>query len=140
MSCIFCRIVDAQDNAAVIYDDESVMAFLDIKPFSLGHTLVIPKKHFPDFNLMPPGDMEHFFSVLQKTALAVQKGCGAKGLNIVSNIGKAAGQSVFHCHFHLIPRYGSDHFRMKAVTRSYRSAEEKADILCRIRNCIQCED
>jgi histidine triad (HIT) family protein len=118
MKCIFCEIVDAKAPAVVLYENDSVMAFLDINPMNFGHTLVIPKKHYHDFSTIPAKETADLIHAMQIVSKAVRDGVKADGYNIISNNGTAAGQSVSHFHFHIIPRFSSD-FHMKVNLKKY---------------------
>lgn len=103
--CIFCKIINKEIPGHTIYEDEHVLAFLDISQSTKGHTLIIPKNHAKDIFSMTEDDMAHIFTVVPKLAKALKETFNANGLNIVNNNGEAAGQTVFHYHVHLIPRY-----------------------------------
>ena len=104
-SCIFCRIAQKQVPASLVYEDENVMAFLDIKPLNEGHTLVIPKAHYESIFEIPLDLVAYLHGVTKKIAFAVKKATGADGISISQQNGKAAGQEIFHLHVHVIPRY-----------------------------------
>ncbi|MBI2355843.1 MAG: HIT family protein [Candidatus Doudnabacteria bacterium] len=106
--CIFCKIVNKEIPAEIVYEDDSVVAFLDIRPVSKGHTLVVPKKHSNDFLSTEDDVLEALIPEIKKIGAAVMKAVGAHGMNISTNHGAAAGQVVFHLHFHLIPRFSND--------------------------------
>ena len=103
--CIFCKIINKEIPGHIIYEDNHVLAFLDISQSTKGHTLIIPKNHAQDVFSMTPEDMAHIFTIVPKLATALKSTFNANGLNIVNNNGEAAGQTVFHYHVHLIPRY-----------------------------------
>ena len=103
--CIFCKIINKEIPGHTIYEDEHVLAFLDISQSTKGHTLIIPKNHAQDIFSMTEEDMAHIFTVVPKLAKALKETFSANGLNIVNNNGESAGQTVFHYHVHLIPRY-----------------------------------
>ncbi len=105
--CIFCKIVNGEIPAKVVYEDEYVLAFLDINPRSKGHTLVIPKKHYETFDEIPDEELSKFILGVKRTVEKLKK-LGFKGYNIVNNNGKVAGQEVNHVHFHIIPRFGEE--------------------------------
>ncbi|OLO36442.1 HIT family protein [Alkalihalophilus pseudofirmus] len=105
-NCIFCKIVQGDIPAAKVYEDEHVLAFMDISQVTKGHTLVIPKVHQENIFELDEEVASHLFSVVPKIANAIKKQFKPLGLNIVNNNGEAAGQTVFHYHIHLIPRYG----------------------------------
>lgn len=109
MACVFCDIVAGKAPAVRIYEDDDYLAFLDIRPFTRGHTLVIPKEHFVDLTDTPPGLVAGMATVGQHVAKASREsGLHADGNNIAINDGKAAFQSVFHIHLHVVPRRTGD--------------------------------
>jgi histidine triad (HIT) family protein len=108
MDCIFCQIVAGQIPCTKIYEDERVLAFLDISPVSDGHTLVIPKEHCTKVHNCSEKSFAALTSILPKIALAVSDTVGADGYNVLCNNGRAAGQLVEHLHFHIIPRMTGD--------------------------------
>ncbi len=98
--------------AEKIYEDEEVVAFLDISPITKGHTLVIPKRHFKDLVDTPADLLAKLISVVKDVAPAITRAMGADGFNVGLNNGKAAGQVVYHIHFHIIPRFTYDNLKM----------------------------
>jgi histidine triad (HIT) family protein len=104
-SCIFCKIARKQAPASLVYEDEKVMAFLDIRPLNEGHTLVIPKEHYETIFEIPEELIAHLHKIVKRTALAVKKATEADGISIIQQNGKAANQEVSHLHVHVIPRY-----------------------------------
>lgn len=103
--CIFCKIVKKEIPASIVYEDEQVLAFLDISQVTKGHTLVIPKQHYANFLECDPEVLCHLMQVAQKLAQQIVANTNALGMNILSNVHEVAGQSVPHFHLHLIPRY-----------------------------------
>jgi histidine triad (HIT) family protein len=106
--CIFCKMVAGQIPVTKIYEDEVVLAFLDIGPLSDGHTLVIPKQHFEKLHECPAEVLGPVASRLGKIAKAVAGAMNSEGYNVLCNNGRAAGQLVEHLHFHIIPRNTGD--------------------------------
>ncbi len=106
--CLFCKMVAGQIPVAKIYEDEVVLAFLDIGPISDGHTLVIPKQHFEKLHDCPSELFGSFSSRIGKVAEAVTTAMDAEGYNVLCNNGRAAGQLIGHLHFHIIPRNTGD--------------------------------
>jgi histidine triad (HIT) family protein len=104
-SCAFCKIVRKQAPASLVYEDEKVMAFLDIRPLNEGHTLVIPKEHYETIYEIPEELIAYLHKIVKRTALAVKKATEADGISIIQQNGKAANQEVSHLHVHVIPRY-----------------------------------
>ncbi len=107
-NCIFCKIVAGEMPAAKVYENEHVLAFLDISQVTEGHTLVIPKKHEKDVYELSEESAAHVFQAVPKIARAIKKQFKPAGLNLLNNNEAQAGQSVFHYHVHLLPRYGQE--------------------------------
>lgn len=109
MDCVFCQIVAGRAPAVRIYEDDSYLGFLDIRPFTRGHTLVIPKRHSVDLTDTPASTLAGLMTIGQRIAQATRvSGLAATGNNIAINDGKSAFQSVFHIHLHVIPRRDGD--------------------------------
>ena len=104
-SCIFCKIVRKQAAASIIYEDEKVMAFLDIRPLNEGHTLVIPKQHYADIFDTPEEVLSQIYKVAKQVSVAAKKVTKSDGITIIQQNGKAAGQDIFHIHVHVVPRF-----------------------------------
>ncbi len=104
-SCTFCRIVRKKAPASIVFEDEQVLAFLDIKPLNTGHTLVIPKEHHETIFDVSEELVAYLHGVTKRVALAVKKATRADGISIFQQNGKAAGQQIFHFHVHVVPRY-----------------------------------
>jgi histidine triad (HIT) family protein len=104
-SCVFCKIVRKQVSASLVYEDENVLAFLDIRPLNEGHTLVIPKEHYATIFEVPEELVAHLHRIVKRVALAVRDITKADGISIIQQNGKAADQEVFHLHVHVIPRF-----------------------------------
>ncbi|WP_110114378.1 HIT family protein [Bacillus sp. CGMCC 1.16541] len=105
-NCIFCKITRGEIPCAKVFENEHVLAFLDISQVTKGHTLVIPKVHKQDLFELTPEIASNLFEVVPKIANAIKAEYNPIGLNLLNNNGEKAGQSVFHFHMHLIPRYG----------------------------------
>ena len=101
-NCIFCKIISGEIPSSKVYEDDKVLAFLDISQATKGHTLVIPKEHVRNILEMSAETAETVFSRVPKIARAVQKATGAIGMNILNNNEEVAGQTVFHAHIHLV--------------------------------------
>ena len=106
--CIFCKIIEGKIPSTKIYEDDDVLAFLDISQTTIGHALVVSKEHYPNFLSTPKEVMHKVMDVAQRIGQAEIATLGAKGINVLTNVNKEAGQSVFHFHVHVIPRYVSD--------------------------------
>ena len=106
--CIFCAIAAGEIPSFKFYEDEQVLAYLDINPFSKGHTLVIPKKHSTGLLDTDDETLAAIVARVKKVAAHIQEKLGCDGFNIVQNNGEAAGQTVRHVHFHIVPRWNGD--------------------------------
>lgn len=124
--CIFCKIVNGDIPSAKVFENEHVVAFLDISQVTKGHTLIIPKVHKENVYELTPEISQHVFEVAPQIANALKATYNPVGMNLVNNNGEQAGQTVFHFHLHLIPRYGEgDGFG--AVWKSHQSQYSSED-------------
>ncbi|MBI5224765.1 HIT family protein [Candidatus Micrarchaeota archaeon] len=121
--CIFCKIIEGKLPCWKVYEDKSHIAFLDLYPAVKGHVLVIPKKHYAHFSQIHHKEIGNFIEAVQKVAMGVKKAMKADGINVFLNEGKAAGQIVFHAHFHIIPRYENDGINFSVGRDSYLDGE-----------------
>jgi histidine triad (HIT) family protein len=128
-SCIFCKIVQKQAPSSIIYEDETVMAFLDIRPLNMGHTLVIPKAHYVDIFDIPQTLLSQIHKIVKQVSSPVKEATNADGISIIQQNGKAAGQDIFHIHVHVVPRFEGQKLppfhELKEVERSKLNAMAK---------------
>lgn len=125
--CIFCKIVNGDIPSSKVFENEHVMAFLDISQITKGHTLIIPKIHNENIYDLSPEAARNIFEVVPQIANAIKEQFNPIGMNVITNTGEQAGQTVFHYHMHLIPRYGSgDGFG--AVWKSHQSNYTPSDL------------
>jgi len=106
--CVFCAIAAGEIPSFKVYEDELVLAYLDINPFTRGHTLVIPKAHSTGLLDTDEATLAAVIARVKKVAAIVKEKLGCDGFNLLQNNGAAAGQTVMHLHFHIVPRYGSE--------------------------------
>ncbi|OGE80081.1 MAG: hypothetical protein A2660_00320 [Candidatus Doudnabacteria bacterium RIFCSPHIGHO2_01_FULL_45_18] len=106
--CVFCKIIAGEIPSDKVYEDEFVLSFLDLHPVMPGHTLIMPKQHSDGFLSTDDEILRQLVPEMKKIAKAVMQVTSAHGVNISTNHGAAAGQSVFHLHFHIIPRFDKD--------------------------------
>jgi len=135
MECTFCKIIFHHLPAEVLYENDHVIAILDINPIHFGHALVIPKTHCLDFLSIPETDLHDVLHATQIVARAIVKSLKLEGFNIFSNNGRIAGQSVFHFHMHITPRYPGDNIRFVLQLKSYQEGS-MADYAEKIRQYI----
>lgn len=102
--CVFCKIIDGEIPARMIYESEDAVAFLDLSPWQTGHSLVIPRRHVADV-LEDDTVLETLAPTVVEVAKLLKSKLGATACNIISNAGKDSGQEVFHAHVHVVPRY-----------------------------------
>lgn len=107
-TCIFCRIAAGEIPSATVYEDDLFRAILDIAPAHKGHVIILPKVHADDLLSAPEEVAARLLPVAQKVAVALKKTVHCDGVNILQNNGTAAGQTVFHLHMHVIPRFDGD--------------------------------
>ena len=106
--CIFCKIVNNEIPSYKVYEDDMVLAFLDVHPMARGHTLVIPKKHYKDIFDIDEEVLSRIGLVCQKIAKSMKDNLGVDGVNLYHASGVDAEQTVFHAHMHIIPRRKDD--------------------------------
>lgn len=125
--CIFCKIVEKEIPATVVYEDSKVMAFLDVNPANKGHTLVIPKNHYETLGEVPDPTLAEISIVCKKVSKAVLKAVETTDFNIVQSNGEISGQVVPHVHFHIIPRFKNDGLTLGRLNRApYSYGENEA--------------
>lgn len=131
--CPFCRIISGELKAEILYESSESLAFLDINPINFGHALVVTKKHFKDFSELPYGVLHDVVDTLQAVSKAIVESVRPAGFNIFNNNGLAAGQTVFHFHFHVAPRYNDDGLIVKPQLKTYESPGQMAEYARKIR-------
>lgn len=125
--CLFCKIAAGDIPSTRVCEDGLCVAFMDIGPVVPGHVLVIPRAHHDAITSTPPELAAHLLNVAQRVARAQKSALGAVAVNIFTNDGALAGQSVFHTHFHVIPQFENDHHAWNWEPRPYASpADAKA--------------
>jgi histidine triad (HIT) family protein len=122
--CLFCKLVAKAIPAHIVYEDDDALAFLDVKPVNVGHTLIVPKAHHADFAATPDELISKLTVLAKRVAAAAVAAVGADGFNIGVNAGAAAGQVIFHTHIHVMPRFTNDghqHWAKKQVAEGEMS-------------------
>jgi histidine triad (HIT) family protein len=107
-NCIFCLIAQHRAPATIVYEDDATLAFMDIHPFTRGHTLVIPREHVENIFELQDGIGARIIETTHHVAVALRDALMPEGMNVTQANGRAAGQTVFHFHFHLLPRWRGD--------------------------------
>lgn len=107
-NCIFCKIANGEIPSTTVYEDDMFRVILDLSPATEGHALILPKQHMANIYEMDETTAQKVFVLASHIATAMKKALNCDGINIVQNNGEAAGQTVFHFHMHIIPRYIND--------------------------------
>ena len=122
-NCIFCKIANGEIPSATICEDENFRVILDLGPANHGHALILPKEHYANLPELDPALAAKVLPLAAKIGEAQRKALGCDGFNVLQNNGRAAGQSVFHFHVHVIPRYENDGKIPGWVPGSYAEGE-----------------
>ncbi len=126
-NCIFCKIANGKIPSTTLYEDDNFRVIFDIAPASFGHAIILPKNHAANIYELSDEDASKIFVVAKKVATALKQVLQCDGINILQNNGEIAGQTVFHLHVHIIPRYKGD-----TVTISWKPGEADLDELKKI--------
>lgn len=131
-NCIFCKIAAGEIPSATIYEDDDFRVILDIEPASKGHALILPKEHYANLYELPEELASKALIVAKKVIASMTEIVGCDGYNVLQNNGEVAGQTVFHFHIHLIPRYKEDDVTI-AWSQGKLTDELKAEILSKMK-------
>ena len=129
--CIFCKIVAGEIPSQILYEDEKFKVILDVGPATRGHALILPKNHYANLYELPEEDAAEAMKLAKRMMIKMTEKLNCDGFNIVQNNGEVAGQTVFHFHMHLIPRYKNDGEILK-----YVAGEPDQEELAQIRKMI----
>ena len=132
--CIFCKLANGEIPTNALYEDDIVKVIFDANPAAKGHVLILPKEHFDNIYELDDDTAAHVFKVAAKISKAYKKALDFDGLNIVQNNGEVAGQTVFHFHMHLIPRYEGDQVGITWKPGTLTD-EVKNEILEKLKSC-----
>jgi len=130
--CIFCKIVSGELPAEKIAEDDHTLAFMDIRPWTRGHALVIPKQHHRNLYEIEVADLGHTLDAAQRLAIRMRDALGAEGVNLLNSCEAAAWQTVFHFHVHVIPRWSDDPLKLPGQPRE-PEGEELAEVAAELR-------
>ncbi|HWT76206.1 MAG TPA: HIT family protein [Mobilitalea sp.] len=125
-NCIFCKIIAGEIPSATVYEDDDFKVIMDISPAAKGHTIILSKKHAANLFELDDDTASKALLVARKVATAMKEELGCDGINLLQNNGEAAGQTVFHYHMHLIPRFNGDQVKMTWVHGKYADGEAAA--------------
>ncbi|GAC57647.1 HIT family protein [Gordonia hirsuta DSM 44140 = NBRC 16056] len=124
--CIFCAIVAGTGPADIVYTDEHIVGFLDIRPITVGHTLLVPRTHHTGLADLPAETGARLFAAGQRVAAAAKAALDADGINLALNDGKSAFQTVFHTHLHVVPRHSGDKLQFAKGLLTRRGGDRKS--------------
>ena len=122
-NCIFCKLANGDIPTATVYEDEYLRAIMDAAPANKGHIIILPKSHAANIYELEDEYVSRAFVLAKKLAVALKKLTGCDGVNILQNNGEAAGQTVFHFHVHVIPRFKNDDCTIVWKPTSYEDGE-----------------
>ena len=131
--CIFCAIAEHRSPASILYEDEESIAFFDVFPIAKGHTLVIPKKHYADLYELADDAGRAVIRATARTATALRAALAPDGLNVLQSNGHAAGQRVFHFHFHVVPRWVGDRLFLPPRAKEPASRSDLDELAAAVR-------
>lgn len=131
-NCIFCKIANGEIPARTLYEDDSFRVILDMGPAAKGHALILPKEHYANLFELPEELAAEAMKLAKRQAAHMKEKLNCDGFNIIQNNGKVAGQTVFHFHMHLIPRYGNDNQNI-----GWTPGEPTAEELDEVRDLLQ---
>jgi histidine triad (HIT) family protein len=135
--CIFCKIAGGEAPATILYEDDTIVVFLDINPVTPGHMMVVPRAHLPALADLDPQMGAYLFNVAQRMADGLREsGLRCDGVNLLYADGEAAFQEVFHAHLHVFPRYDGDGFRLIADWETQPSRPQLEAVGEQIRNAL----
>ena len=135
--CIFCKMIEGKIPCTKVYENESVLAFLDIHPVNKGHTLVIPKKHSKNIYETRDEILSEMILVAKKISTAIKASLKADGVNVIINNDTSGGQVIFHIHIHIIPRIENDGLAPWLRGKDYEGEEEKESFAKKIASVIE---
>ena len=134
--CIFCKIANGFIPSATVYEDDDFRVILDIAPAAKGHALILPKQHYANLWELGEEEAKKVMAVASKVSKAQKEALGCDGINVLQNNGVAAGQTVFHFHMHLIPRYENDEVTVPWNHLEYADGEAQ-EVCDKIKSAIE---
>jgi histidine triad (HIT) family protein len=139
VNCVFCKIAGGEIPSVKVYEDDLVLAFLDISPICFGHTLVIPKEHHESSSSIPEATAGRMFHIASRIGIACKRALETDGYNLHLSDGVCAGQVVMHAHLHVVPRSADDGFHWNWRQLKYASDAEKMEICSKIQSKLKVE-
>ena len=136
-NCVFCKIIAGELPADTIYEDDLVLAFLDIAPLNHGHTLIVPKEHHNSLTTVPAACLARMMVLAPRIGTIIMRVVDGGGFNLLLANGTCAGQVIPHVHLHVIPRHPADGLVLPVRTVQYESAQQKSDFLEEMRQRLK---
>jgi len=137
--CVFCKIIRGEIPCCKVYEDDLILAFLDIAPFNIGHTVIIPKDHQNSITTLDEIYANRIIKMAPKIGVALMRTINAEGFNLFLNNGSVAGQTVWHCHFHVLPRFAGDKVIISSEPLKYDSMDQMAELAGKLFNKLNAQ-
>ena len=137
--CVFCKIIRGEIPCCKVYEDDLILAFLDIAPFNIGHTVIIPKDHQNSITTLDEIYANRIIKIAPKIGVALMRTINAEGFNLFLNNGSVAGQTVQHCHMHVLPRFAGDKVVISSEPQKYDSMDQMAELAGKLFNKLNAQ-
>ena len=137
--CVFCKIIRGEIPCCKVYEDDLILAFLDIAPFNIGHTVIIPKDHQNSITTLDVIYANRIIKMAPKIGVALMRTINAEGFNLFLNNGSVAGQTVWHCHMHVLPRFAGDKVVISSEPMKYDSMDQMAELAGKLFNKLNAQ-
>ena len=137
--CVFCKIIRGEIPCCKVYEDDLILAFLDIAPFNIGHTVIIPKDHQNSITTLDEIYANRIIKIAPKIGVALMRTINAEGFNLFLNNGSVAGQTVWHCHMHVLPRFAGDKVVISSEPQKYDSTDQMAELAGKLFNKLNAQ-
>ena len=137
--CVFCKIIRGEIPCCKVYEDDLILAFLDIAPFNLGHTVIIPKDHQNSITTLDEIYANRITKMAPKIGVALMRTINAEGFNLFLNNGSVAGQTVWHCHMHVLPRFAGDKVVISSEPMKYDSMDQMSELAGKLFNKLNAQ-
>ena len=137
--CVFCKIIRGEIPCCKVYEDDLILAFLDIAPFNIGHTVIIPKDHQNSITTLDEIYANRIIKIAPKIGVALMRTINAEGFNLFLNNGSVAGQTVWHCHMHVLSRFAGDKVVISSEPQKYDSMDQMAELAGKLFNKLNAQ-
>ena len=137
--CVFCKIIRGEIPCCKVYEDDLILAFLDIAPFNIGHTVIIPKDHQNSITTLDEIYANRIIKMAPKIGVALMRTINAEGFNLFLNNGSVAGQTVWHCHMHVLPRFAGDKVVISSEPQKYDSMDQMSELAEKLFNKLNAQ-